>query len=144
MSHSIVCSKKFEDPCSEISITSLNYIRCQKGNKVDLFKIIFDSLSNDTSSLELYAHRKQSTVMKVLFICHKFQLQFLHNIVDKTPLMQHILFCWIDFFFTISTKKFKFSWFFIVDLLSQNSLLCFSHTVKYLGHCLIRYFFSIT
>ena len=26
--------------------------------------------------------------MKVLFICHKFQLQFLHNIADKTPLMQ--------------------------------------------------------
>ena len=88
----------------------------KKRIKVDLFKIIFDSLSNDTSSLELYAHRKQSTVMKVLFICHKFQLQFLHNIVDKTPLMQHILFCWIDFFFSIiSTKKFKFSWFFVVD-----------------------------
>ena len=86
-------------------------------------------MSVDTSYLELYAHRKQSTVMKVLFICHKFQLQFLHNIADKTPLMQ--LYFSSNFFVelifsTFSTKNFKYYWWiFLVccsSILSQNSL----------------------
>ena len=100
------------------------------GDTLYINQKVLNSSLLDTSYLELYAHRKQSTVMKVLFICHKFQLQFLHNIADKTPLMQ-LTFLLNWFFFSHFPRKVQILVIFQCSLSQKSLLLCnVSHESK--------------